>query len=117
MSVTDQGASPAPTNPGPLMQLALAYRSSMVLFAASELGVFTALSNGPQPADAIAQSCHAQLEPLRVLLGACVAEGLVTVRDSHYANTELSDAFLVRGRPSYSANALKYAEDLYGTWG
>jgi hypothetical protein len=27
------------------------------------------------------------------------------------------DAFLVPGRPAYSANGLKYAEDLYPAWG
>ena len=38
-------------NPALLMRLALAYRSSMVLFAATELDVFTALANGRCTAD------------------------------------------------------------------
>jgi hypothetical protein len=106
-----------PPNPALLMRLALAYRSSMVLFAATELDVFSSLGDGPKSAGDIAAASLGQLEPTRILLGACVAEGLLTVRDGLYANTPLTDAFLVRGRPAYSAHGLKYAQDLYATWG
>jgi hypothetical protein len=111
------GAVQAPPNPALLMRLALAYRSSMVLFAATELGVFSALANGPLDAANVADACQGQLEPVRMVLGACVAEGLLAVTDGKYANTPLTDAFLVRGRPAYSANGLKYAQDLYAAWG
>ncbi len=103
-------------NPALLMQLALAYRSSAVLFAAVELKIFTALAAGPRPAADVAAATHADPEKLRMLLEACVAEGLLTRDDGRYANTELADAFLVEGRPAYSANGFKYAADLYPAW-
>jgi predicted O-methyltransferase YrrM len=99
------------------MRLALAYRSSAVLFAAADLDIFTTLAGGPKSADAVARAARAQLEPTRLLLEACVAEGLLTRDGSVYANTPVVDAFLVRGRPAYSANGFKYAEDLYPAWG
>ncbi len=117
MSSSDSPHGAAPPNPALLMRLALAYRSSMVLFAAAELDLFSALADGPQTVDALAARVHAQPEPIQILLGACVSEGLLTVSHGRYSNTPLTDAFLVRGRPAFSANGLKYAQDLYGAWG
>jgi predicted O-methyltransferase YrrM len=112
--VTEAASLP---NPALLMHLALAYRSSAVLFAAAELDIFTTLADGPRTAAAIAQAAKGELEPTRLLLEACVAEGLLTRDAGLYANTAVVDAFLVRGRPAYSANGFKYAEDLYPAWG
>ncbi len=104
-------------NPSLIMRLALAYRSSMVLFAATELDVFTALADGPLTADQLAARDGAQSEPLRLLLDACTAEGLLTREGDRFANTDVANAFLVRGRPGYIAHGLKFAEDLYPAWG
>jgi len=98
------------------MRLALAHRSSMVLFAASELDVFTRISQGHRTGAALAAACQAQPEPMRLLLESCVAEGLLTKADGDYANTPAADAFLVRTKPTYGGHGLKYAEDLYPVW-
>ena len=103
-------------NPALLMRLALAYRSSMVLFAATELGVFTAIAEGAGTVDALARACGAHAEALRMLLEACVAEGLLAKDGDAYKNTPATEAFLVKGRPAYIAHGLKYAEDLYQPW-
>jgi 3-hydroxy-5-methyl-1-naphthoate 3-O-methyltransferase len=100
-----------------LQNVALAHRSSMVLFAASELDVFTAISQGKTSVAELANACGAQVEPLRLLLESCVADGLLTAENGHYANTPATDAYLVRGRPAYGGHGLKYAEDLYPVWG
>lgn len=104
-------------NPALLMQIGLAYRSSAVLFAAIEIDVFSPLAAGPMTASELASACGADLPSLRLLLEACAAEGLLTLEGDRYANTPLADAFLVRGRPAYSANGFKYAENLYPAWG
>jgi hypothetical protein len=104
-------------NPGPLMRLALAYRSSMVLFAATTLDVFTMLSKGPMSATELAHVCASQPEPTRMLLDACTAEGLLARSGDRYENTPMVDAYLVKGRPAYIAHGLKFAEDLYPAWG
>ncbi len=111
---TEQARLP---NPALLMQIGLAYRSSAVLFAALDLDVFTPLSTGPKTADEVASACGGQTEAVRLLLEACVAEGLLTAADGRFANTQQADAFLVRGRPAFSASGFKYAENLYPAWG
>jgi hypothetical protein len=105
------------TDPSLIMQLALAYRASTALFAASELDVFSALADGPKTADEVARERQCHEAPMRLLLESCAATGLLTSTDGRYANTPVADTFLVRGRPAYSANGLKYAEDLYPAWG
>ncbi len=104
-------------NPALLMQLALAHRSSAVLFAAADLDVFTILSTGPKTVREVASAAGAHDAPMQMLLQACANEGLLTQEADRYVNTPLVDAFLVRGRPAFSAHGLKYAEDLYPAWG
>lgn len=104
-------------NPSLIMRLALAYRSSMVLFAAAELDVFTPLAERPHTAAELASRTGLQAEPLRMLLDACAAEGLLVREGDTFANGPAADAFLVRGRPAYIAHGLKFAEDLYPAWG
>lgn len=104
-------------DPSLIMQLALAYRSSMVLFTASELGVFTKVAAGPKSAAEVAAECQAHVEPVRLLLDACAAAGLLVGEGGRYSNTPVADAFLVQGRPAYIGHGLEYAEDLYPTWG
>ena len=89
----------------------------MVLFAASELDVFTRIHEGHTTVDALTQACGVQREPLRMLLEWCVADGTLTSDGTHYQNTPATTAYLVRGQPAYAANGLKYAQDLYPAWG
>src|SRR5437660_361639 len=108
--------SPLP-DPSLIMQLALAYRSSAALFAAAELDVFTALADGPRTLTEIVRDRECAEPAMRLLLETCVTIGLLSRVDGRYSNSPVVDAFLVRGRPAYSANGLKYAEDLYPAWG
>lgn len=88
----------------------------MVLFAASELDVFTAIESGHDTAAGLAVACGAQPEPMRLLLESCVADGLLEKSEDRFANTPATRAFLVRGQPAYAAHGLKYAQDLYPAW-
>jgi hypothetical protein len=98
------------------MRLAVAHRSSMMLFAATRLNVFTALAKGPQDVGELAEQCGAAIEPLRLLLEGCVSEGLLVADGNRYRNTPVAEAFLVRGRPAYIGHGLEYAENLYQPW-
>lgn len=89
----------------------------MVLFAATDLDLFTAVAHGSATLPDLVARTGAASEPLRLLLESCVAEGLLTRDGSRYANTPATDTFLVKGRPAYAAHGLKYAEDLYEPWG
>lgn len=110
--------SPTQANPGLLMQVATAHRASTALFAAAELGVFTALADGPRTAVEVARAVGVpQAEPLRLVMEMCVTSGLLQRDGAGYANTPTSDMFLVRNRPAYIGAGLQYAADLYPAWG
>ncbi len=115
MSNESQGR--AMPDPSVIIDLAVAYRSSMVLFAATELGVFTRLSEEPLTAAEVAERAGSELRPTEMLLNACVAYQLLDRTGTTYGNTPAADTFLVEGRPAFIGNGLKYSEDLYPAWG
>jgi 2-polyprenyl-3-methyl-5-hydroxy-6-metoxy-1,4-benzoquinol methylase len=88
-----------------------------VLFAAADLEIFTRLGDGPQSAAELSGSTRLSAEPLRLLLDACVTNGLLTSEDGRYSNSPMADAFLVKGRPAYIASGMKFAQNLYPAWG
>ncbi len=65
-------------------QVAYGFMGSQALFAALDLGLFTALETGPMEAEALANKIGAQLDPLRSLLEACLALGLVIREGESY---------------------------------
>lgn len=71
------------------------------LLAGMQLDVFTALQHGPLTADELARSLGVHAAKLRQLLYALAGAGLLQVAGDRFSNTEESDRFLVRGRPSY----------------
>ncbi len=104
-------------NPGLIYQLALAYRTSAIFFAASDLEVFTHLAAGPLTAAEVAARCHSALEPTRMMLESCADVGLLERVGDRFKNTPTADHFLVRGGTAYLGDSLKYARDLYQPWG
>ncbi|MBI2821060.1 MAG: methyltransferase domain-containing protein [Acidobacteria bacterium] len=111
-----QGGRTMP-DPSIILDLATAYRGSAVLLTASRLNLFGALSSGPLSAGQVAERCGLHPRPAEMLLNACVAHRLLEREDRLYRNTEMAEAFLVPGRPSYAGDALRYSEDLYPVWG
>jgi hypothetical protein len=110
-------SSPAGPNPGLVYQLALAYRSSAAFFTASDLDVFTHIGDGALTAAEIAQPTGAAPEPLRMVLETCADLGLLARDGEKFRNTPTTSVFLVKGRPAYLGDSLKYARDLYPAWG
>lgn len=115
--MNDKTPNASAPNPGLLMQVALAHRASAVLFAATELDLFSAMAAGPATAEALAAKVGAKPAPTRFLLDACATTGLVERDGDHFKNSPTSAAFLVRDTPAYIGDGLKYAEDLYPAWG
>jgi len=104
-------------DPTPILQMVTAYWGSMTLFAANEVGLFTALSRGPKDAAALAAELNVAERPLRLLLQGAAGLGLLTHQDGRFANTALAEAYLVEGRPAFLGNAIRYGADNYSLWG
>lgn len=102
----------------PIMDLANAFLGSCVLFAASDAGVFRRLSEQDGlDAPALASDLGMSKRGMRLLLDACVAEGLLTKSGDRYSNSQLSRIFLTPGSPGDLSAALRYNRDIYSAWG
>jgi len=77
------------------------FMGSQALFAALELGLFTTLSEEPGGLDALANKLHTPVGPLGVLLSTCLALGLLTWDGERYANSPVTQRFLVQSSRSY----------------
>jgi 2-hydroxy-4-(methylsulfanyl)butanoate S-methyltransferase len=81
--------------------IAYGFMGSQALFAALELGLFTALSEEPSALDALAARLHAPVGPLGVLLSTCLALKLLTSDGERYSNSPAAQRFLVRTASGY----------------
>ena len=109
-------AAGARLDPGHLIRLSTAYWDAQALFTAIRLELFPTLADGPKSLEALAAAIPADSRALALLLKSCVALGLLEETDAGFGNSELSNAFLVPGRPGYMGNAIRYSDDLYDTW-
>ncbi len=113
----DQQMMRARLDPSPIMKLTTAYWESQVLLTANRIGLFTVLEDRTLSAASLSQELGTATRPTSLLLKACVGLGLLAESAEGFANTALSQAFLVAGKPGYMGNAISYSDNLYGAWG
>ena len=99
-----------------IVELASAYYGSAVLFAAIDRGVFAAVEKSGALADVVAAT-GGNVRGMRLLLDACVAEGLLEKDGESYRNTSAGKAALVPGGPADLTKAIRYNRDVYPAWG
>jgi hypothetical protein len=102
-----------------LLQIGSAYRQAKVLLSAVELDVFSALATGPLDASELANRVQVHRRAARDFFDALVAMSLLT-RDEkgRYRNTEESDHYLDRAKPTYlGASFDQYNRREYILWG
>ncbi len=98
-----------------VMEMAHGYQRAMVLFAALDLGLFSALSEGPADAFRLARRISADPRRLSILLNALVAAGLVEKRGTRYRNRGVAARFLADG-PRSKAAILLHHLDCWPEW-
>lgn len=91
-----------------IVDLASAYYGSAVLFAAIDCDVFAQVEAG---------TVDVTSRGMRLLLDACVAEGLLDKRDGKYFNTPSGKLALVPGGKADLTKAIRYNRDVYPAWG
>ena len=99
-----------------IVDLASAYYGSAVLFAAIDRGVFAAVKKSGEFAD-IVKATDGSARGMRLLLDACVAEGLLEKDGETYCNTSAGKVALVPGGPADLTKAIRYNRDVYPAWG
>lgn len=76
-----------------------------VLKAAIELEVFTRIAEGHRTVPALSRVCGTTERGIRILLDALVFSGLLSKQHGEYKLSPTAEAFLVKGKPSYSGDA------------
>ncbi len=105
-------------SPESILKLGMAFLKSKALLSAIELGVFTALADGPQDGTALAKQLGLHPRSSRDFLDSLVALGMLDRDRDHYANTPTTDAFLDRNKPSYIGGLMEMANArMYPFWG
>jgi len=109
------GTAPTPVR---IMEMAGAFQSSGILFAASDSGIFAHLATFPaSTAEQVCSACGFDQRAGRLLLDACAAIGLLVKEDDTYRIAADTAAFLVPGQPGDLSRAIRYYRDVYAAWG
>ena len=88
-------------SPRPLIRILGDFSNSQILDAALEYDFFTLIHKGLRTADEVAREAGTDPRATRIVLDSLPALGLVEKRDGKYFLARMSEAFLVRGKPSY----------------
>jgi acetylserotonin N-methyltransferase len=102
------------TKPDPAVVLdhLQAFRRSKTMFAAVSLGVFDALSQGPQSAQLLASELQADGGALARLLDACVGLQLLSRSGENYANAPAAQVYLTKTSPDRLTGYLSFSNDV-----
>ena len=88
-------------SPQQLFEMMAGFKTTAVLRAAVELGVFDALAKGPADAAEVAARLGTDRRGTRLLLGALAALSLLAEDDGRYELVPGADELLVTGSPKY----------------
>src|SRR5688500_4789426 len=116
MTNTDAHSHDA-VDPNRIFQLAQGLMASKHLFAASELGLFEALGEGPVDLAGLAARTGLTARTARISADAMVALGLLERHGDRYANTPVAATFLSGATPADMRPLLKFWDRLsYPVW-
>jgi hypothetical protein len=116
--IREEDMTNGPPTPDAIMQLGVAFWGSKALLSAVELGVFTALAEGPLTGETLMAKLGLQQRGTIDWLDALVSLGMLERERGIYANTAATDVFLDRTKPSYLGGMLEMANArLYPFWG
>ncbi len=104
-------------SPEKILGLGLGFWNSKALLSAVELGLFTALAEGPADAETLRGRLGLHERSARDFFDALVALGMLERDDDLYRNTAETDLFLDRAKPSYVGAILEMSNlRLFSSW-
>lgn len=104
--------------PDSIMQLGLGFWSSKTLLTAVELGLFTELANGPLDAKTLTGRLGIHARAANDFFDSLVALRMLERNGDLYENTQQTNLFLDKEKPSYVGGMLEMANArLYPFWG
>jgi SAM-dependent methyltransferase len=87
--------------------------NSKALFTGVELGLFDELAKGLASAEILGYRLKLNPNSLERLMNALVALELLSKTDGRYKNTEETESYLVRGKPSYLGGQVEHLSQLH----
>jgi ubiquinone/menaquinone biosynthesis C-methylase UbiE len=106
----------SPSGPEFFVDLVVGYRAAKIVFAANDLGLFEALREGPLTYQEVASRLRLDGRGALLMLRALVALGVCEFADDRFANSEFGREYLVRGRPRYVGDNLRFQELIWPCW-
>ncbi|MEW6130551.1 MAG: class I SAM-dependent methyltransferase [Acidobacteriota bacterium] len=97
-----------PPTPERIFETIIAYQQSAVLKGAIELDVFTAIAEGANTADQLAEKCHASVKGMRVLCDYLTVKGFLTKEGQTYALAPDAAFYLSRHSPAYAGAVSRF---------
>src|SRR5262249_15146754 len=99
-------------------QVAFGFMASKVLFSAIDFELFTQLAKGPLGVEELRNRLGLHPRSIRDFLDALVALGMLERRGEFYSNTEETDFYLDRAKPTYIGNFFEmFSVRDYPFWG
>lgn len=116
--MSTSATTPTALTPAGILELGLGFWASKTLLSAIELGVFTELAKQPLTAGQLTEQLGLHPRSARDFFDALVALRMLEREEERYSNTEETDYFLDRNKPTYAGGMLEMANArLYGFWG
>lgn len=104
-------------SPVDLLELAIGYQRSQVLFTFAELGIAKILDEKKFSAKDLAEKLEINPLAMERFLNACVSIGLLEKSGKVYKNSHLSEKFLVKGKDFYLGGQMRrYQKRSYPNW-
>ena len=99
-----------------LMRLAAGFRESKIILAANEYDLFTTLSEKRLTSDEVAEQIQVNARAISIIMDALTAMGFLIKDNDLYRNSEASEKFLVKGKPDYKGDLLKFMNGSWKHW-
>ena len=111
-----------PPSPDQILQIGMGFWASKALLSAVELGLFTALADGPKTGAELEAALGLHPRATWDFLDTLVAIGMLDREgdgaEGRYRNTRATDLYLDRAKPTYVGGILEMSNDrLYRFWG
>lgn len=100
-----------------LQSMARAFIDSAALFAAIDVGLFTAVSAGANTPEAFAEQADISVLNADRLMTMCAATGLIEWQDGGYVNVPDVQRYLVQGERRYAGAWLQFMRPGWNRWG
>lgn len=102
--------------PDPIFQIGMGFMASKQLMAASTIGVFEQLADGPATAEQLAQRTGAAPRPTRIVADAMVALGFLEKDEGVYRNAPVAATFLSGATPADMRGLMGLLDIEYQQW-